>query len=57
MAHEAFHGKARLHVLVGLAEGPVRSQYLQRFLVFAGGVLICAGYLDVVHDGLLGIEH
>ena len=57
MAHEAFHGKARLHVLVGLADGPARSQYLQRFLVFAGGVLICAGYLDVVHDGLLGIEY
>lgn len=51
MTHEALHGKAGLHVLVGLAEGPVRAQYLQRFLIIVGGVLICAGYPDVVHDG------
>jgi len=57
MAHEALHGKTGLHVLVGLVEGPVRAQHLQRFLIIVGGVLICAGYLDVVHDGLLGIEY
>ena len=51
MTHEALHGKAGLHVLVGLAEGPIRAQYLQRFLIIVGGVLICAGYPDVVHDG------
>lgn len=57
MAHEAFHGKARLHVLLGLAEGPVRAQRLQRFLAIVGEVLICAGCPGIVHGDLLGTEH